>query len=651
MKKSPPAKVTPSEEKGWVKAYGYWWPPQQQQFGREVRMVRYPQWRIEMLCYWGCVGQVKEGGVVPKKHSEGAEMHLRRFIDEIWNWEGSPVKFLWTPMAEEMLHDCMEHKRVSLAGSASSGKSQFGAIWALANFLISCHNTKVFITSTTLDESRQRIWGVIERYWHAAATFMEMQGYPMPGKLTSSRGFITGILDGKPSKLVGLALLAGGKGQDKKAATKIGFKSPRMFIVADELPVLTTEFSESLANLSSNKNVHMIGIGNPKSYLDPFGLFSEPVDGWSSITENDYYWLTKEGGCCRRFNAERSPNYLARKEIWPGLATYEYVESMKAKYGEDSPDYWRYVKAYWSPTGDKGCIYCEKEIYDSGANLRVTTPVDIPKKLAFLDPAWTTGGDRAVVAFGSCGLYENKLAGRTQKYLQIDEFVDLKKKVRIGDDMTKRIIELYKEECESRGIPLKHRGVDVTGGGIPFASFMAEKMGRGFVEVCFGGKPSHRTMSRTDLAKGPERYKNRVTELWYGGKELLRGGNLKGLTNPDCITEMCARTSERVEKEELQVEPKSKMKSRAAGRSPDYADSLFGLIEIARQVCGLSSDARAAKVPRPQNKQEDQDFSQFTQKRRTLPPMPKLKQGGGPSWGLTGSFKRAQMFGMRGYSR
>lgn len=646
MKKTPPPKVTPSEEKGWTKAYGYWWPPQRVVVGNQTRMVRFPQWRIEMICYWGCVGQIKEGGRKPLRDSEGAITHLKRFIDEIWNWDGSPVKFLWTPLALQMLEDSMTYNRVSLAGSASSGKSQFGAIWALANFLISSHNTKVFITSTTLDESRQRIWGVIERYWHAASTYMEIQGFPMPGKLTSSRGFITGILDGKPSKLVGLALLAGGKGQDKKAATKIGFKSPRMFIVADELPVLTTEFSESLANLSSNKNVHMIGIGNPKSYLDPFGMFSEPEGGWSAITENDYFWLTKEGGCCRRFNAERSPNYLERREIWPGLATFEYVEKMREKYGDDSPDYWRFVKAYWSPTGDKNCIYCEKEIYDSGSNQKVTTPVDIPQRLAFLDPAFTAGGDRAVAVFGLCGTYENKQARRNQKYLQVEEFVDLKKRVRIGEDVSKRIIELYKDECEKRGVPLKNRGVDCTGGGIPFASFMAEKMGRGFVEVSFGGKASKRTMSRTDSKHGEDRYKNRVTELWYSGKELLRGGNIKGLSDPDCILEMCSRTSERVEKEEIQVEPKAKMKARNGGRSCDVADAFFGLIEVARVQCGLTSDARAAHVEKPKMRQEDKDFTQFTQKRRPLPVAPRL-QGSSPSWGLTGSFKRAQIFGGR----
>jgi hypothetical protein len=109
---------------------------------------------------------------------------------------------------------------------------------------------------------------------------------------------------------------------------------------------------------------------------------------------------------------------------------------------------------------------------------------------------------------------------------------------------------------------------------------------------------------------------------------------------------MCARTYKEVDKETVQVEPKAKMKSRTGGRSPDHADAAFGLLEMAKNICGLSSDARAAAVSKPVQSQQDKDFAQFTEKRRPMMKMPQLK-GQGPSWGLTGSFKHAQMFGMR----
>lgn len=646
MKKPTPPKETPSEEKGWVKAYGLWFPPARMTnpHTRKVELRRMPRWLIEKQCFMALMGDGRFAK--PLRDSEGPKTHFMEFVNEVWNWDGSPIKFLWTPLAVTMLERCLEYRFCGIAGHASSGKSVFGAIWALVNYLMDPNSTKVFVTSTSLEESKQRIWGVIERYWHAATAYFEAQGFPMPGHLISSRGMIRGILEGKPSQLVGIALLAGGKGQDKKATTKIGFKANRLFLVADELPLLTEEFNTAaIGNLSSNKNIHMIGIGNPLSYHDPFGKFTEPADGWSSINEHSYFWLTSRG-CCIRFDGEQSPNVLARREIWPNLLTYEQVVNYKKDLGPDSPDYWRMVRGYWSPTGSVNAIYCEREIVDVLADKKVTTWVEVPVKLAFLDPAWTLGGDRAVVAFGQCGKYENKAAGRVQKALEYGDFIDLMKKLRVGDDPTKRIIELYMEECDKRGIPVNRRGVDSTGGGIPFASFMAEKMGRGFHEVSFNGKPSNRNPSRTDAKANKKRYHNKVTELWYSGKELIRGGNIKGLSNPDCITEMCARTYKEVDKETVQVEPKKLMKQRAGGRSPDFSDAAFGLAEMAKNICGLSSDARAAVVSKPVQSQQDKDFAQFTEKRRPTMKMPQLK-GQGPSWGLTGSFKHAQMLGMR----
>jgi hypothetical protein len=647
MKKASPPKVTPSEEKGWVKAYGLWWPPIRitNPQTKRVELKPRPQILIEQECFMALMG--KEGYTKPIKDSDGPKTHFMEFVNLVWNWEGSPIKFLWTPLAVEMLEECLEHRFVAIAGHASSGKSVFGAIWALVNYLMDPNNTKVFVTSTSLEESKQRIWGVIERYWHAATAYFQAHWFPMSGHLISSRGMIRGMLEGKPSQLVGIALLAGGKGQDKKATTKIGFKANRLFLVADELPLLTEEFNAAaIGNLSSNKNIHMIGIGNPLSYHDPFGKFSEPAEGWSSINEHSHFWLTHRG-CCIRFDGEQSPNVLARREIWPNLLTYEQVANYKKDLGEDSPEYWRMVRGYWSPTGAINAIYCEREIVDVLADKKITTWVEVPVKLAFLDPAWTLGGDRAVVCFGMCGKYENKAAGRIQKALEYGDFVDLMKKLRVGDDPTKRIIELYKEECDNRKIPVTNRGVDSTGGGTPFASFMAEKMGRGFKEVSFNGKASHRNPSRTDAKDGRKRYHNKVTELWYSGKELIRGGNIKGLSHPDCVTEMCARTYKEVDKETVQVEPKKLMKQRTGGKSPDYADAAFGLLEMAKDICGLASDARAAKVDKPLKRQEDREFSQFTEKKRGTPPkLPQLK-GSGPSWGLTGSFKRAQIFGMR----
>jgi hypothetical protein len=644
MKKTPPPKEAPSEEKGWVKAYGLWFPPRKitNPNTKRLEIRPKPMWLIEKQFFMACMGDKRFPK--PLRDSEGPKTHFIGFVNEIWNWDGSPVPFLWTPLALQMLDDFLAYSFCACAGHASSGKSHMAAIWSLVQYLMDPDNTKVFVTSTSLEESKQRIWGVIERYWHAASAFFQAQGFPMPGKLVSSRGMIKGKLEGEYSHLVGLALLAGGKGQDKKATSKIGFKATRMFLVADELPLLTEEFNNvAIGNLSSNKNIHMIGIGNPLSYYDPFGKFAEPRDGWKSIDEHAGFWLTKLG-CCRRFDGHKSPNVIEKREIWPNLLTYEQVEKYKKDHGEDSMEYWRMVRGFWSPTGAVNAIYTEREISDFGADQKVGTWVDVPRKLAFLDPAFSHGGDRAVATLAVCGKYENKSVNRVQKVLELREQVDLMKKIKPGEDVSIRLAELYIEQCEKWGVAVNDRGVDATGGGDPFASLLATKMGQNFIRVSFAGGPSERTISRSDNRKGTQRFINKVTELWYVGKELIRGGNIRGLNQPDCVSELCARTYKQADKEKVQVETKDKMKSRAGGKSPDYGDSFVGVVEVARINCGLSSDERTMKVER-RISQEDRDFSQFNEKHRPAMKMPQLK-GNGPSWGLTSSFKRAQMFGM-----
>jgi hypothetical protein len=109
--------------------------------------------------------------------------------------------------------------------------------------------------------------------------------------------------------------------------------------------------------------------------------------------------------------------------------------------------------------------------------------------------------------------------------------------------------------------------------------------------VTFAGAASERPTSVSDPTPANSRYKNRVSELWFSGKELFRGGQLRGITG-DTIREMTARTyiTHKTTKNDegllFEVEPKKDMKNRV-GFSPDLADSLFILVELARERFGF----------------------------------------------------------------
>jgi hypothetical protein len=105
--------------------------------------------------------------------------------------------------------------------------------------------------------------------------------------------------------------------------------------------------------------------------------------------------------------------------------------------------------------------------------------------------------------------------------------------------------------------------------------------------IQFGGKASELPVSISDNALSSDRYVNRVTELWFGGKELIRTQQLKGIDS-ELARELCARKyrTRKGTTLRMEVESKTEMKART-GESPDLADAAMILVELCRQRFGF----------------------------------------------------------------
>lgn len=546
---------------------------------------------------------------LPGSQLEPWTWHFRRFISLMLDRpEANPrYRFEWNPYAIRMLEEAYANNFLAVAGHASCSKSEFFALYAIGRFLIGARSpgspaaspefVKVFITSTSLDESRGRIWGVVEGYWAEICRFFGGEQY-MQAKLISSLGKIVRVNpDGKQNQLSGITLVAGGKGQDKDASTKIGFKNRCVIFIADELPLLTHNlYNTAITNLQSNDYLQFIGIGNPTSPFDPLGVFMEPEEGWGSVDETFDGWKTKRGYCIR-FDGEKSPNVLAGREVWKGILGLRTVTDLRESLGPKSPEYYRMVRGFLSPDGDVNAIYTEVEIIISGSQRKVATWLNSPVMIGFLDPAFSHGGDEAPACFCLVGEYYSAIHQRNVKGIQLVETLNLMLKVDASNkevDRNQQLVNLFDAECSQRGVKVEDRGSDSTGAGDPFASLMAITMGRGFQMVSFAGASSDKTVGTTNSRSGKDRFANRVTELWYVGKDFMKSGQIRGLDPETCI-QMCARMYKLVDREKVEVEPKRIMKQRTNGRSPDRADAFFGCIEIARRRHGLMSLARAAR--------------------------------------------------------
>lgn len=507
------------------------------------------------------------------------EYYFWRLCDEIWNNSDRPEPMMVKhPWAEEMIRAVIRNKYIAIGGAANSGKSHTLAAWGILNWLAAPRDTLVLLTSTTLREARKRIWGSV------VSLLMVVEGAPI--RIRDSIGNAAYVTEkGNLIERAGLSLIAAEKSKTKEAIGKfIGIKQKRVMLIADELSEVSEAIIQAgLSNLSKNERFEMVGLSNPNSRFDAFGVWSTPKNGWDSVdTNTDYQWRTKWGGEYIRFDAERSPNVIADEIVYPWLPTTEKLNEDKALLGQESRGYYRMCRAVFFDGDEDDTIYNEAELVRSGSMSEVEwkgTPIPI----AGLDPAFTNGGDRCILYTGHVG-YDSK----GQFVCQLGEAIHL------NDDATNKavprtyqIVRQVKEECQKRKIKPIDLAVDATGAGAPFCDVLAGEWSDEILRVSFGGRASDRRVSANSKFIGSELYVNRVTELWFVGKELCRTKQLFGM-NGDLAQEIIGRNYDMVKGGTLRMKIESKVEHKSRlGMSPDLADAAFLCLDLARQRHGL----------------------------------------------------------------
>jgi hypothetical protein len=248
------------------------------------------------------------------------------------------------------------------------------------------------------------------------------------------------------------------------------------------------------------------------------------------------------------------------------------------------------MRGFPNPAGQEELIYAPTDIIKFQGDVRAIWN-DWPLiKVAALDPGFTNGGDRSIAYFGTLGTMTNGL-----RALNFDEFIELIEDVtNKKENRSYQICRLFREACMVRNVLPQNAGVDSTGAGSPFCDVLDVVWSPSFVRVNFGGKASDMAVSLTSPQKGFERYYDRVTELWYSGKELLRQGQLRGI-HPDMALEMTTRHYGTTGAEKkIYAESKADMKLRTK-KSPDIADAGFIMLDVCRQRHGFGSQRKAAQ--------------------------------------------------------
>ena len=139
-------------------------------------------------------------------------------------------------------------------------------------------------------------------------------------------------------------------------ATKMqGWHNEWVLVVVDEAcgmaPQIWRTANEGLIN---DEQCKILAIGNPTDPECDFAQACHSSDPANNDGKDPY--ISDKGWYVITIDARDNPNYIARKRIIPGLASYEWVQSIFKEYGEDG-DGARYRVKGLFPTSKEGTFY------------------------------------------------------------------------------------------------------------------------------------------------------------------------------------------------------------------------------------------------------------------------------------------------------
>lgn len=271
----------------------------------------------------------------------GQAWHFMRFCDAFFSDPRGLFHMEWNPNAVKIVEKFFDNKMLAIMGAASSSKSFTLACIAVGMYLLDPKNTKVLVTSTTVQTAKGKIWGDISYAWDQVCAVYKSWGVPPPGKKMTGDPIIRYESDGIISHKAGLELIPTQQSSEKQSMEKVqGYKNQNIIFVGDEWDTLGHGLINTVqGNLKANPNSRCLAAFNPTGRTTAGGNISKPIGGWETIDEHTYEWQTQYG-ICIRFDARQSPNVLAGRKLWIGLPTIEDLAAYETLYGENKPLSW-----------------------------------------------------------------------------------------------------------------------------------------------------------------------------------------------------------------------------------------------------------------------------------------------------------------------
>lgn len=435
----------------------------------------------------------------------------RLFMTDILN-----VKKLWEGQ-EEIIEKVRINNRIAIASGHSLGKDFISArlmLWFLYSFIPSI----VIATSASFRQISKIVWGELTEAFYGA-------NYSFKGRMTTNQimvddrkkwyalGFATKDVHGMPGKFQ-------------------GFHQRNVMILFSEAQAIEPAIWEEAESLMASGNVKMIAIGNP---LVNFGRFSD-------------CWRPDSGFTTINLDCEKSPNFLEKKEVIPGLCSYEWVKEMERKYGRNSPIFLSRVKGQFPPSIEGAIV--ERAWLDWATTEGLKTIPAEGEKVAGVDPA--AHGSNKTVIYLRHGM----------RVIDVQKFGSQSTMVTTG-----YIVNMLKSGVSSVYL-------DVTGIGTGIYDRLVELgFSNQVIPVSFGGRAREIETEKTPAIRESEKFANIATQMYNRLGRLMESRKIAVPFDSDLALQLLNRRIRTRSDGKLEIESKEEFAERGFD-SPDEADAL-----------------------------------------------------------------------------
>lgn len=475
----------------------------------------------------------------------------------LWPW------FIQNEWTDKIWNAIESHQFLCVMGHGSASKTFTASAWMLLDWWTHPEKTALIFTSVTIDTMKGRIWSDIKTLWSKSEV-------TMPGILVDSRRMIQYSPMDQKNAINGVAA------DSDNAQTKIqGLHTDRIRVIIDEADNhQSRSVWGALSNLGTSGELKVVALANPVDRSGDFGQHVEPKNGWTSINpEVDFEWPTRLGAHALRLDGLRSPNIVAGEDIYPFLLTNKNLKTIRDGKGENSPEWWAYVRAWYPPEGTLRTIFNpeiiqkfrQKIVWYAG-----TTPI------AACDPAFE-GGDNCILTLGRMG----RLVDNPEKTaVEFQEFIRIKR-VNTGNPVTIDFGDQIVARLKAHGVQPENFAIDCTGNALGLSDYIRHAWGE-ILPVNFGGSPTEMKITGEDSQRAVDRFDRFVSELWYVAREWCKLGHIHVSTEPrELRLQLESRIYELMTSNKIKIEPKQRMKERGL-ESPDYGDAFCLMIHLAR---------------------------------------------------------------------